>query len=93
MSKEEKNRRRTCNLWYSRWLSMAQDLKLNRLDKRGVLLFIFRAIDNSHGFKYGHIACSSFADLRLVFEDCLNKDCENCEKRFECFTEGKHSFG
>ena len=86
MSVKEKKRRRDYNVWYKRWLRIARILKWEK-DNPMILMELFDFIDSHHGHGYAHIAQSSLRDLFLVIQECAGINCEDCEKRFECFTE------
>jgi len=85
LTEKEKKRRRRDNKWYGRWANIAKLLKKNK--KEQIIVELFRFIDNAGGHCYRRVAYSSLVDMRLAIEDCLNKNCEECEKRFKCFTE------
>lgn len=83
MLRTEKERRRSRNRWYKRWLHLAKLLKKgNNLE---AMHYAWHLVECGHNYSF--IAESSHKDLSLVVEDCLNKYCEECEYRFTCFTE------
>jgi len=82
---EKEKKRRRLNRWYGRWLKLSKLVKKN--EKKELLFEMFKLVNQVNGHHYAWIAQSSFVDLNLVIEDCFNKNCEECENRFECFTE------
>ena len=87
LSDKDRARKRIRNQWYRRWLRIAKQLRTGKISNREIMLLIWEQIDRYGGFGYSWISDSSRQDLHLVFEDCLNNDCNKCKQRFKCFTE------
>lgn len=86
LTDKEKERKRFKNVWYGRWIELARMLKKRNSNEKIMRVF-YSIVNDIDGHHYARIAYSSYQDLLLVFEDCLNKDCDECERRFTCFTE------
>ena len=72
-------------MWYRRWLSVCQAIKMGNKEEALELMFNF----TNQGFNYNWIAYSAAVSLELAKEDCLYKACSECEHRFTCFTESR----
>jgi len=88
---EELNENEKCqkrrNLWYRRWHLLAREIKKHRSNPKRILEQMYRLVEEIGGHGYAWIAYTSEQDMRLVIEDCLEQDCEECKHRFRCFTE------
>ena len=86
LSGKDKNRKRTNNVWYKHWRHLAKIVKVGG-GKKDIMMAVYQLVNSVEGYGSKRIAFSSRQDLELVFEDCLNRDCDNCSERFRCFTE------